>query len=81
MMSNKLDTHPGEFGAHASPTSVIGVQAHLLVHLEPGHGVLDRVLQAEEPGFAKPQGPAHQVKQVLPLPLHLQGKKPTGKAG
>lgn len=47
----------------------------LLVHFEPSHRVLDGVLQPEEPGFSEPQRPAHQVKQVLPFPLHLRGQE------
>ena len=79
-MSSKLDTHLGRSGP-GQPHQCHQAQAHLLVHLEPGRRVLDCVLQTKEPGFAKAQGPADQVKQVLALPLHLQGKKSIGGAG
>ena len=46
--------------------------SYLFIHLEPGHGVFDIVLEAKEPGLPQAYGPTNSIKKVLPFPFHLQ---------
>lgn len=52
--------------------SFVYCNTDLLVHLQPGHCVLDVVAQAKKPCLPQSQSSAHQVKKVFPFPLDLK---------
>lgn len=44
----------------------------LLVHLQPGHCVLDVIAQTKKPRLPQSQSSAHQVKEVFTFPFDLK---------
>lgn len=56
----------------AGHVSFLYCNTDLLVHLQPGHCVLDVIAQTKKPRLPQSQSSAHQVKKVFPFPLDLK---------